>query len=248
MNCLADTTNCYGPLVIFQNELTQLKTTSFTTDQAPYLSDKQWTGGTLSNQQLLSDSIFFYSYGEWTTQCAAKACGDTKLPAGTTAVLGKLGGSSTPTNYLDGLAPTEVSVLEGTYPLPLYLYNVYSNGSNPNIPVATPATLNFASELGFICKPSNASTQDPNTQTTYESEIQAAFRANGYFGLSAGASTGTVTEQPIDEYLAGGVPPQTAATLLHGTRYAPYDPVVAEGNGDPEGFCQVYNTDGNSTS
>ena len=248
VNCLADTSRCYGPLVIFQNELTELKTTSFASTQTPYLTDPQWTGGTLTNQQLLSDAIFYYSYGEWTTQCAAHACGAVHLPTGTTAALGKLGGSVTPTSYVDGLAPSEKTVLEGTYALPLYLYNVYSNGSNPNIPVATPATLNFASELGFICKPSNATTTDPNTQTTYETEIQAAFKANGYFGLSAGASTGTVSQTPFDEYLAGGVPPQTAGSLLAGTPYAAFDPVVAESNGDPSGFCQVYNTDGNSTS
>ncbi len=63
------------------------------------------------------------------------------------------------------------------------LYNVYSNGSNPNIPLSSPATLNAISEDGFMCKPSTAKDIDPNTGVTYRSEIDAAITAQGFFPL-----------------------------------------------------------------
>ena len=41
------------------------------------------------------------------------------------------------------------------------LFNVYSDGSNPDIPISSPASLNAVSEDGFLCKPSSARTLTP---------------------------------------------------------------------------------------
>ena len=60
---------------------------------------------------------------------------------------------------------------------------MYSNGSNPNIPVSNPATLNAISEDGFMCKPSTATDIDPNTGATYRSEIDAAITVQGFTPL-----------------------------------------------------------------
>ena len=258
VNCTSPS-NCAGPLVIFENELSQLNTGSFTGSQQSYVnSTSLWGSGGLTNAQLEEDSIFFYSYGKYKENCKtptptthAVDCGQLQIPVGDSVALPKIGGSNTATSYVVGAAPTEANILEGTYTVPRYLYNVYSNGSNSNIPASSPATLNYVSEDGFLCKPVSEKGTDPNSTTSppasYEGEIQATIKANGFFGLSAGASSGTVNQTPFDEYLAGGVPPHTAASLLSGTPYASYDAVVPEGNGDPTGFCQVYNTDGNST-
>ena len=44
--------------------------------------------------------------------------------------------------------------------MPEDLYTVYSDGTNSDIPVSNPATLNFASEDGFLCKPNTATGAD----------------------------------------------------------------------------------------
>ena len=67
----------------------------------------------------------------------------------------KLGSIGTPP-----VAPTETTILNGTYPVPQNLYNVYSDGTNSDIPVSNPATINFASENGFLCKPNTAYGRD----------------------------------------------------------------------------------------
>ena len=46
--------------------------------------------------------------------------------------------------------------MNGSYPVPEDLYTVYSDGTNSDIPVSNPATINFASEDGFICKVNTA--------------------------------------------------------------------------------------------
>ena len=42
------------------------------------------------------------------------------------------------------------------------VYNVYSDGSNPNIPPSAAAAENIVSEDGFLCKPSTKEDIDPN--------------------------------------------------------------------------------------
>jgi hypothetical protein len=55
------------------------------------------------------------------------------------------------------------------------------------------------SEVGAICRASNAFNLDPNTGKTYLSEYQAAIKAAGFFPLSAAASVGSINTAPFDE-------------------------------------------------
>ena len=91
-------------------------------------------------------AIIFFSYGryEQQTELAARSRGT------------KLGAIGSP-----AVAPTETTILNGTYPVPEDLYTVYSDGTNSDIPVSNPATLNFASEDGFLCKPNTGRTGQP---------------------------------------------------------------------------------------
>ncbi len=251
VNCKNPTTsppsNCVGPGVILQDEDAQIALKAFTSvpSQASYVQPNKnlWgqSGGVNvkpTNATLESDGIFFFSYGGYTTSCKANAgknCGGSPLAAGTTNALGSIA----------GVAPTENSILTGAFPVDNFLYNVYSNGSNPNIPVANGATLNFASEDGFLCKPQNATTIDPSNGKNYLAEIQSAIEANGYFPLSGGASSGTVTTAPIDE--GSVVHPASSLAPLKGTgAYAAFDTTTLNPNtGDPVGYCVVSTTDGN---
>ncbi len=243
-------TGCVGPGVIFENEDAQIVTKTFTSNpsQASYLNPNKnlWgqSGGVNikpTNATLQSDGIFFFSFGKYAASCkpnAGKDCGGSLLPTGTTNALGQV----------NGVTPNQTNILEGTFPVDRFLYNVYSNGSNANIPQATGATLNYVSEQGFICKPQNATTTDPTTGKNYLAEIQTIIEANGFFPLSGGASSGTVNTTPIDE---GSVahPASGLAPLQPGGRYAAFDPLTANPNtGDPVGFCLVSTTDGNASS
>lgn len=203
-----------------------------------------WTGPNqaATNGEVQGDAIFFYSYGLYSHQCSLKECGGS-VQDGNVPALGEIAGQE----------PTEANTLEGTFPITRLLYNVYVNGSDSSdADAATPATLNVVSELGFICKPQNASITDPVTGDSYLSDIQSAISENGFYPLSAGMQGGTVNSTPFDE----GSVPNPASNVLDGTSYAPYDntesaaitggPEYAS-DGNPLGFCEVSTTDGNST-
>ena len=126
-----------------------------------------------------------------------------------------------------------------------YLYNVYSNGFNPNIPTANPGTLNFASELGLFCRPQGATEIDPATGINYLAEIQHIIEGQGDYPLSAGASSGVVNQTPIDE----GAVTHPASALVASTPYASWDTAPTDPDtGETEGFCTVSSTDGNTGS
>jgi ABC-type phosphate transport system substrate-binding protein len=253
VNCFTPTggsKTCVGPAVIFENEDAQIAPSAFVSSQAAFVgkTNPDWSGKAASLGEIESDAIFFYSYGKYTVQCKVKTqCGGSTLPSGTTNGLGEI----------NGVAASEKTILEGSFPDNRYLYNVYSNGFNSNLPAATAATLNYVSEIGFICNPNKgASTAvvDPNTGATYLSEIQAIIEAAGFFPLSGGASTGTVNTTPIDE----GTLAHPASALLAGTggtggglygypQYKAYDAFATTGaNSDPSGFCLTTSTDSNS--
>jgi hypothetical protein len=138
----------------------------------------------------IGDVMFFFSYGNFNKNCAPNAselstdtfCAGTSTT--TTANAVQLGSS------LNGIALSQTSInaqlpgLESAaFPGDRLLYNVYSDGANPNIPVSSPATLNAVSEDGFICKPATATDVDPNTGLTYHSEIDAAITNQGFLPL-----------------------------------------------------------------
>ena len=85
------------------------------------------------------------------------------------------------------------------------LYNVYSNGTFPvsknaefGFPAATPATINYVSEIGFLCKPQitlkGAKVIDPSTGVWYRTEIANVIKSQGFipFPLQARENQGSV--------------------------------------------------------
>ena len=174
-------------------------------------------------------AITFFSYGRYEQQTGSAATKGTALGAiGSPAV-----------------KPTEKTILNGSYPVPEDLYTVYSDGTNPDIPVSSPATLNFASEDGFLCKPNTQNgtatgTQivDPVTGKTFRSEIEAAITGQGFFPLD-----GLDENVPFEE----GTPttPADAISSFTSSAYYAYDtPPVS--NGEEVGYCNVVTTDGNT--
>jgi hypothetical protein len=124
------------------------------------------------------------------------------------------------------------------FPITRFLYNIYSNGSNSNLPPATAATLNYVSEVGFLCKPqtTDASAEssapantitpdtnakdivDPNNGIWYHDEIFNTITANGFLPVTATATGGfgTVADgAPISENAAANAA-HTAYDLLSG--------------------------------
>lgn len=204
-----------------------------------------------SNPKIQADSVFFYSFGDYQHQCAeshgtVNECGGS-AQNGNNPSLGQITG-----------APTlgETSILEGTWPVDRYVYNVYSNGSNANIThAATTATLNYISEVGFLCKPQNDQITNPATGNTYNRDIQSVIEQQGFYPLSAGMTSGTVNQTPLTDE---GSVSHPAPTLI-GPKYSPYDNMSGTGlvssssgnvignetasNGDPSGFCLVSSTE-----
>jgi ABC-type phosphate transport system substrate-binding protein len=248
------TPTCVGPGVIEQNEDAQIKPAAFVGSQSGFVSNNPTWGkkGNASIIDLRDDAIYFFSYGVYTASCGTTdaSCGGTHLPPGTTNALGQV----------NGIAPSESTILDSQFPVDHYLYNVYSDGFNSNIPAATGATLNYVSEVGFICNPNKGDSTtliDPLTGKSYLSEIQSIIEKSGFFPLSAGMASGDVNSTPIDE----GTVAHTATALLSsgsggaGTSkdgyaaYAPFDSAATTGaNSDPVGFCLTTSSDGNAGS
>jgi ABC-type phosphate transport system substrate-binding protein len=249
-----DTPSCVGPAVIFENEDAQIKPTAFVSSQAGFVKNNPGWGTTdkATANQIKSDAIFFFSIGKYNLSCSEAAnganCGGSPLGANITNAVGEV----------NGVTPSESTILDLQWPAPRYLYNVYSNGFNPNIPTATAATLNYVSEVGFICNPNKGSSTlavDPLTGLTYVSELQAVIKGAGFYPLSAAASSGGVNTTPFDE---GSLPHSATALLSSGSGgkgtstegyndYAPYDTAVTTGsNHDPVGYCVTFDTDSNS--
>jgi hypothetical protein len=153
---------------------------------------------------------------------------------------------------------------------------VYSNGSNPGIPASNAATLNYVSEVGFICKPqtidgtssSTASDQidDPATGGWYENEIDLTILTQGFIPIDAGGgSTYSTLTFPTAAAASEGSVPHNAASMLANPSIEPYgasylDAAVPGGSlassantsintaANPPGFCAVSSTDLSSTN
>ena len=185
--------------MILENEDAEIVPKAFVSSQASFVggTNPDWGGGNkkATIAQIKADAYFFFSNGKYNASCKVpKNCGGSPLGTGNlNAITG-----------VNGVDPTESNVLTGAFPVDRFLFNIYSNGSNPNIPTATAATLNYVSELGFMCNPNKgASTAvlDPNTGKSYISEIQSIILAQGLYRLSAAWSSGTVNTSLIDEAL-----------------------------------------------
>jgi hypothetical protein len=175
-----------------------------------------------------ADAIFFFSSGRYQQTCVT-FCGGTKPPGTTatkksTAVLGTI----------NGTALTNANILSGAWPVIVFLSTVYSNGATGStIPVASQATLNYASEDGFLCDPQTSGGNDiidPTTGVWYRTEIQDLIDSEFFVPLS------TTTGGPISE---GTV--DTPAVLN-----ATYSQAGQTSGVDPQGYCHVTTTDGNA--
>jgi ABC-type phosphate transport system substrate-binding protein len=240
VNCYTPTggsKTCVGPGVIFENEDDQVHPSAFVSSQQGFVTNNPvWgTSGTATVDQIKADAIFFFSFGKYQLSCKVSAtdCGGSPLNGATNAV-----------GSVNGVAPSQATILENTFPVDRYLYNVYSNGSNSNIPGANNDTVNYVSEKGFICNPNKTRSfqvVDINTGGTYLTEIQTIIENNGFFPLSAGGATGTINQTEIDE----GSVPHPATT----TGFYPFlDANFQAANGDPMGYCLTTSTDGNANS
>jgi ABC-type phosphate transport system substrate-binding protein len=250
---------CVGPAAIGQNEDAQIGTAAFAGAQAGFTkkTNPDWGGKAATASEIKSDAIYFFSYGDYSASCKidkGENCGGSRLGTGTTNAI----------ESVNGVAPSEQSILDGQFPVDHYLYNVYSDGSNANIPAATAATLNFASEVGFICNPNKGAASnvlDPNTGTSYLSELQTLILNDGFFPLSAAAASGSVNTTPIDEgtvanpagnllnEVTGGQGAGQSPSAPGYAQYKPFDTFAVTGpNNDPSGFCLTTSTDANASS
>jgi hypothetical protein len=200
------------------------------------------------------NAIFFFSYGKYQVECGVSPptdqCNDGAKS--TTPVLGEINGiTANPTTIL-----CDTPACTTQFPVTRDLYNVYSNGSfSPSVspeygfPVATNATINYVSEIGFLCKDqldsSGSDVEDPETGVWFHTEIDDVISANGFIPFplqTAGEDINTVDTPAISILKASG-----------DTTYTPDDPTTGAGtaanegssSNDPEGYCQVWTTDGN---
>lgn len=205
-----------------------------------------------------ADSIFFYSFGRYEQQClkGLAIC----EPKGFTVRDGTI----------DGIAATHATIIGKDapgyngplFPVPRYLYNVYSNGSNSAMPRSSAAVINYVSEVGFGCKPQTFTEQvvvsgkteiktapiiDPNTGVSYRSEINKIIQSFGFLVL------------PIQKNENQGTISEPAVTLLPstgtGSAYSYFDPrsttVAGQSSAQqarnlaakaPSGYCKVFTT------
>ena len=99
---------------------------------------------------------------------------------------------------------------------------MYSDGGSDsaNIATATPATMNAISEDGFLCKPSTKNDVDPNTGSTYLSEIQKQITSQGFFPLPLMVEDGEGdTANALYNTTAGGIPAPAWSGHLDGSKY-----------------------------
>jgi hypothetical protein len=135
------------------------------------------------------------------------------------------------------------------------LYNVYSDGSNPEIPVSNDATLNFASEDGFLCKPGTATEVDPNTGLTFRSEIDSNLVNNGFLPLPAlQVEDGQGDTSGGYNTTKSGIP-HPAYNELHNSAYdsaketsAPYNFPAADVDTDSTAWSGAYQADDGSAT
>jgi hypothetical protein len=159
------------------------------------------TSSILANKDQ-ADAIYFFSYGRYQTECGPNPA----FCSGATTskiALGEINSVKPSTKTISAQLPGSTGV---PFPGDELLYNVYSNGSNPDIPASSPAALNVASEDGFECKPSTSTDVDPNTGATYRTEINAAITAQGFVPLPLEVENGQGATTGIYGTTGSGIP------------------------------------------
>ena len=123
------------------------------------------------------NAIFPYSFGAYSNKGPAEAC--------------------TPQS-IDGIAPSETTIRDGTFPATRFVYNVYRDvdnglGTQP-APIVAPFALGFIGENGWICKPGASHSQPPdgipgngvessNITTDYGLQVWDTIRSAGFFPI-----------------------------------------------------------------
>jgi ABC-type phosphate transport system substrate-binding protein len=273
---------CRGPTDIFENEAASIFKNA--TSKTETTRAKAWSTAN-GGASPVANELFFYSYGKFSEQCAglkekvSYADGSSSVPANYKKDT-FCGSAPVPTGDKVALAPitgkvaTPATVVNGTFPAIRYVNNVYSNGNNPNIPKATAATLNYVSEVGFICKPQTVTggagviptsiyTQpaattakditDPSSGLWYHDEIFATILSNGFIPLGATVSAGkfgTIKDgAPFLENTAGVV--HTAYKLLNTSGYGATYLMSGtnhsiSSSSNPLGYCFIHTTTGDT--
>jgi hypothetical protein len=270
-------TGCVGPIGSFENEASTML--SATASEDP------------NNVSPAANGIFFYSFGKYSEQCAGVKskteyfdksagpvvntkvnadCGGLVLPSGYKTALGAVNGISA--------NPQTILATSGTeFPVDRFVYNVYSNGSDTTHPsqAVTPATLNYVSEDGFICKPQTTDASDGSTVTTnriidpatgvwYHTEIFNTILAQGFIPLTASASGTTVasvtdaapqSEGSNDAYTLLNATPagqkylnvnESGYNAVAGTSFPTTNTSISSAT-NPIGYCSVVATDTSGT-
>jgi hypothetical protein len=166
-----------------------------------------------------ANAIFFFSFGKFSSICTPNP---TFCSGGSTntLALGQMNGitvsKTTIANQLPGATGTP-------FPGDRLIYNVYSDGSNnANISTADAATMNAVSEDGFICKPSTKTDVDPNTGSTYLSEIDKIITNQGFFPMPLEVENGQGdTTNPLYNTTASGIPSPAWSNGLSASAYNP---------------------------
>jgi len=178
---------------------------------------------TISAKSDAKNAIYFMSLGKYTTTCP-KGIPGSLLSKGVCAGTPPL--TFTTLGQIDSVIPNQ-STVQGTgggngvtFPVTRGLYNVYNNSSA--VVPSSQATLNFASEYGFLCKAGTSSDTDPQTGVSFRTDIENAIKAQGFFPLDV---TGITFPQGTVNFPA----------IISDTGYSAIDPAVSGGNG----FCLV---------
>jgi hypothetical protein len=241
-----------GGLEVFENEVSDIYQTN---SDYPQTKDNGGTDGILCN------AIFFFSYGKFSQVCPKGVCAGTpKALKGTTWVVGLMNGIPTkPETWQEAIecqfGPDFCAEGYSPYPTDRQLYNVYSDGSNPDLPYPTPtggspttqnqAIMNFVSTYGFLCNPNIDSEIDPITGDTYLSEIDSIITNAGFY---------TIPEDTMGDSSIETPPVFTTQTTINGNPYgyandATTPPTITvDGHSAPDaGYCRVSTTDENSS-
>jgi ABC-type phosphate transport system substrate-binding protein len=200
-----------------------------------------------------AQAIYFFSYGKYQTECnIAKPTNPRNNGIGATSkpVLGEINGvKATAKSIL-----CDVKSCTTQFPVIRDLYNVYSNGSfSPSVnatygfPAATAATINYVSEVGFLCKgqldTTKAEVDNPTTGDWYHTDIANTIKAQGFIAFPL---------QKAEDINTVDTPASAVLTADGDTTYSPDDPITGsttaanEAISDPTGYCQVWTTDGNT--
>jgi ABC-type phosphate transport system substrate-binding protein len=211
---------------IFENEVSDIATNPAAFGTNP------------TTQEVMCNAIFFFSYGKFTLLCPGGVCAG--LPPS-----GAGHGSKAKLGEINGVTASQTTIQDGSFALDRQLYNVYSDGSNANLPFAnsgaglppfeSQAVQNFVSTYGFLCNPNSQADVDPLSPTgqTYGQEIDAVITANGFFPIPLGVMGDSGIATPPD-------PGQTG----YDANYAAADPTPTA----DKGFCRVTTTDGDGNN